>query len=137
MSRLVRDPVDRFVEKVEITDDCWLWTAADDGKGYGKFRTGATGSRIVGAHRFAYEASVGPIPEGLVLDHLCLNTRCVNPDHLEPVTAAENTRRFGATFTHCPHGHPIDGLRGDGRRYCRECNRISCARRYQPRGLLV
>jgi hypothetical protein len=51
---------------------------------------------IIRAHRFAYELLVGPIPEGLVIDHLCRNRRCVNPAHLEPVTAEENWRRGDA-----------------------------------------
>lgn len=65
---------------------CWLWAGADNGVGYGKFRGKY-------AHRVSYEAAKGPIPDGMHLDHLCRIRCCVNPDHLEPVTNAENARR--------------------------------------------
>lgn len=85
---------ERFWEKVEKRgpDECWEWggTVAD---GYGRFREGGFGSSPVRAHRVAYKLLVGPIPEGLVLDHLCENRGCVNPAHLEPVTNRENLRR--------------------------------------------
>jgi hypothetical protein len=124
---------DRFWAKVERTDTCWLWTASTDGRGrYGSF--GVHG-RLVRAHRFAYELLVGPIPDGLVLDHLCSVTRCVNPAHLEPVTQAENNRRSrNANRVACPHGHaytPENTERSSaGARICRTC-RIEQARRRQ------
>jgi hypothetical protein len=85
-------------------------------------------------HRVAYELLVGPIPEGLELDHLCRNTRCVNPEHLEPVTGRENLMRAvsswaakNAAKTHCPQGHPYDEentkVKRDGGRACRACGR--------------
>lgn len=80
----------RFWSKVDASGDCWLWTGAPH-LGYGRFSRGRSGATY--AHRVAYELLVGPIPDGLTLDHLCWNTLCVNPDHLEPVTRAENTRR--------------------------------------------
>lgn len=70
---------------------CWVWTAARHGKGYGMFSVDR--KRKVRAHRFAYEMMVGPIPEGLDLDHLCRNRACVNPEHLEPVTRSVNLKR--------------------------------------------
>lgn len=70
---------------------CWLWLGASQELGYGLFFPERRSP--LGAHRFAYQALVGPIPEGLVLDHLCRVPACVNPTHLEPVTVAENTRR--------------------------------------------
>jgi hypothetical protein len=90
---------ERFWAKVEKTDGCWLWTGAISGKsgtasaarGYGYF--GVTSKKIVRAHRWAYETLVGPIPEGMELDHLCHITTCVNPNHLEAVTHLENVRR--------------------------------------------
>lgn len=91
-----RDESQRFWEKVDKTPSCWLWTGAiSGGTGYGSFATmlGRNERKGVGAHRWAYEALVGPIPEGLVLDHLCAVRRCVRPEHLEPVTIGENNRR--------------------------------------------
>lgn len=124
---------DRFWSKVDKTETCWLWTACKTRKGYGMFRLGGTD---VPAHRFAYELLVGPIPKGLQLDHLCMSKACVRPDHLEPVTAQENTRRALAALgtghlmkqtlkTHCPQGHPYDEsntyVNAKGHRQCREC----------------
>lgn len=120
---------ERFWAKVDKTDTCWLWTASTT-FGYGRFREG---SRLYRAHRWSYEALVGPIPEGLVIDHLCRVRACVNPDHMEPVTLCENTMR-GESFsakharaTECPQGHPYDETNtyvdSRGRRGCNECRR--------------
>jgi hypothetical protein len=73
---------------------CWIWTGYTDGNGrwqYGRLRTGRRTRTF--AHRVSYETFVAPIPEGMFIDHLCRTTRCVNPDHLEPVTARENLAR--------------------------------------------
>lgn len=80
----------RFWAKVAITPSCWLWQGWADRDGYGALDVGG---RFTRAHRFAYEELVGPIPDGLTIDHLCRVRNCVNPDHMEPVTLAENTRR--------------------------------------------
>lgn len=97
-----RIPVsERLWEKVEIVGTCWLWTARPSKNGYGGISLGGQRAPRVYAHRLAYELLVGPIPPGLVLDHLCFNKLCVNPDHLEPVTAAENTRRWSRTKEEC------------------------------------
>lgn len=79
---------DRFLAKVffDTINGCWLFTACWERGGYGHFQHGR-------AHRWAYEHFVGPIPEGLHIDHLCRVRCCVNPDHLEPVTPEENFRR--------------------------------------------
>ena len=119
-------------------NDCWLWTGATKGRSqdaqYGCLfsgkRTRAGNPLPVPAHRVSYELHVGPVPDGLHLDHLCRVSRCVNPDHLEPVTLRENLLR-GADARrrdHCPHGHPYDEENTyvhRGHRYCRTCNRIS------------
>ena len=119
-----RNVSERFFEKVDASGDCWEWTASFGRDGYGQF--GVDG-KVVKAHRWVWEHLVGPIPNGLEIDHLCRKPRCVNPDHLEPVTHAENMRRgFGnRRKTHCPQGHPYSGpnLFIDSRRFrcCRLC----------------
>ena len=89
--------VERFWSKVDraAPQGCWLWLGQVNAWGYGHFRrTLAPGvHRTVKAHRFAYTLAVGPIPPGLTLDHLCGWPACVRPEHLEPVSAAENLRR--------------------------------------------
>jgi hypothetical protein len=132
---------ERFWAKVEKTDSCWLWTGSTR-SAYGTFWNG---QRAANAHRVAYELLVGPIPEGLELDHLCRVPTCVNPAHLEPVTHAENVRRgngWGGRHsrkTHCYQGHPFSGtnliIDARGYRVCRTCrdrnNREGYERRKQ------
>ncbi|HSS09404.1 MAG TPA: HNH endonuclease [Acidimicrobiales bacterium] len=127
-----RPLAERFWSKVKITPTCWLWTGNRNPNGYGILGiTVVPGRRTkVGAHRIAYELLVGPIPEGLTIDHLCRVRHCVNPAHLEPVTQGENTRRGGnAKRTHCLRGHPLDGenlyIKPSGQRTCRACLRIA------------
>jgi hypothetical protein len=86
----------RFRSKVRITENCWEWLASTTEHGYGRFGQGGRGHGWVVAHRWAYEATYGPIPDGLVLDHLCRNPLCVRPDHVEPVTQLENVQRGAA-----------------------------------------
>ncbi len=135
----------RFWEKVDKTDYCWIWEA-DIRNGYGLSQD--RNKTVRSAHRIAYEEIVGDIPEGLELDHLChtwdkecmgghgcLHRRCVNPEHLQPVTHLENGRRGRAGIvsakrqrskTHCKWGHPFDDgntwIEKDGSRHCRECD---------------
>ena len=80
----------RFWDKVEITPTCWNWKAGKNDSGYGIFRYK---NKIVKAHRFAYELLREKIPDGLETDHLCNNTLCVNPYHIELVTKTENLKR--------------------------------------------
>src|SRR4051794_34806212 len=83
--------VARRMAKVHKADSgCWEWQGGRNRSGYGRTGTGTVGE--TGAHRWFYQHLVGPIPEGLVLDHLCRNPACVNLAHLEPVTVLENTR---------------------------------------------
>jgi len=125
---------ERFWDKVDAFGVCWEWTGAkqsDDPSDYGVF---GIGGKNIGAHRFAWENLVGPIPEGFVIDHLCRNKPCVNPDHLEPVTPGENIRRGALPFiakergrriTECLRGHaytPENTLINNyGTRGCRTC----------------
>jgi hypothetical protein len=84
---------------------CWLFTGAVSSNGYGAIRNR-------GAHRWFYEHYVGPIPAGLQIDHLCRVKRCVNPAHLEPVTAQENVRRRPVSLhgaARCKRGHDLSG----------------------------
>jgi hypothetical protein len=130
---------DRFWAKVAVAENgCWEWQASITKHGYGRFS--AVGSRPELAHRLAYQALVGQIPSGLVIDHLCRNRRCVNPSHLEVVSADVNTLRGGcpaavnAKKTHCPNGHPLvgDHLSVDalGKRRCRTCTNQKALDRY-------
>ena len=120
----------RFWAKVDRSggpDACWLWTGNITPDGYATF---TVDDRLVRAHRFAYELQVGPIPDRLVIDHLCRNRACQNARHMEPVTNAENIRRghsgrHNAIKTHCPQGHPYSGdnlyVGRTGKRGCRAC----------------
>lgn len=116
----------RFWAKVDKTGSCWNWTAANT-SGYGTFYMGRIDGRVelIGAHRWSYLINVGPIPDGLVLDHLCRNRACVNPAHLEPVSPRVNAERgmWGDLKTHCPAGHPYDDDNTSRRRNrrSREC----------------
>jgi hypothetical protein len=142
---------ERFWSKVDQAggpEACWPWLAGKVPDGYGSFRADSQGG-CRGAHRVSYELTCGPIPDGLVIDHLCHTNStdcpsdascphrgCVNPAHLEAVTVAENNRRSYANAsalhrsrTHCDAGHPFNEentfLRSDGGRRCRICYRAA------------
>lgn len=131
----LRERFERNIKKDAATG-CWLWTASVSRGGYAYMQSESREKRVP-AHRISYELHRGAIPEGLQIDHLCRVRRCVNPDHLEPVTAAENTRRGRAgeinhlrnlAKTTCRHGHLLTPentyVRPSGFRECRECVRI-------------
>lgn len=79
---------DRFWASVEKTDSCWNWTRHKDPYGYGMFYSGGRSQRR--AHRISWTLLVGPIPDGMVIDHICHNKGCVNPDHLRACTQKQN-----------------------------------------------
>lgn len=125
---------------VETDEGCWPWEGHLS-SGYGRIKFPQYRSPFM-AHRVAYELERGPIPYGLVLDHLCRNKACVNPDHLEPVSNEENIDRgewfpiMNARKTHCKHGHEFTPentymVRGVERQ-CRTCVR-EAMRRYEAR----
>ncbi|MEV7154850.1 HNH endonuclease signature motif containing protein [Streptomyces misionensis] len=140
----------RLESKIERGEGCWIWTGRVDRAGYGRLSSHVTSAQ---AHRQVYEALIGPIPDGLELDHTCHTAdkscvggdscphrRCVNPRHLEPVTRAENARRSApAQKTECVNGHPytpentyLKPEKSRGRRGCRACVR-EATRRYEAR----
>lgn len=124
----------RFFSKVDVNDltGCWEWTGCLNEKGYGRLTLDRKNWK---AHRASYEAFVGPIPEGLTIDHLCRNRKCVKPEHLEAVPHRVNLMRGdtvtarNASVTHCPRGHEYSPENtkiqrkksGTQSRICREC----------------
>ena len=123
-------------------DACWEWTGGMVPMGYGMFWPDGRAGGKVYAHRWAYEHYVGPVPDGMQIDHKChsgsdcppgpcAHRRCVNPAHLEPVTASENQRRRHGWHTddegvlRCGKGHAIVGIPRSRQHLCRECESLS------------
>ncbi len=127
----------------EPNSGCWIWTAALDRDGYGRFSIyNYDGRRMTvnfAAHRFSYELYRGKIQDGMQIDHLCRVKCCVNPDHIEVVTVLENNKRKNSLITHCPHGHSLHDAfmkkRNNGYvgRSCRECGRLYCIAYYRKK----
>lgn len=117
---------ERFWSKVDKGADgaeCWLWTDGCDANGYARLWVKP---QTVFAHRYAYELLIGPIPEGLTINHRCAIRSCVNPAHLEPETLQENVRlahSANAAKTECPKGHALDLVNANGRRECSICKK--------------
>lgn len=106
MSPMQADAVEqRFWPKVDKSGDCWIWTAATNPQGYGYFKLGGKQKK---AHRVSYEMNIGPIPEGMVVDHKCHNTSCVRPEHLRLATHKQNQENRGGVHAR----NVTSGVRG-------------------------
>jgi len=126
------------MRKIHVgVDGCWLWTGSRCNGGYAQVRRKG---RMIMLHRYVHEAMVGPISDGLDLDHLCRVRHCCNPRHLEPVTRKENIARgelrnviqeLAQARTECCKGHSYeDAYIYNGKRYCRGCRREADRRRH-------
>lgn len=131
-----KPPNERLLSNITVDDNgCWVWQRHTNYRGYGEthvFRDNK--KRHISAHRLAYETFIGPIPDGLQLDHLCRVRACCNPEHLEAVTCRENLLRgethasANANRTACPKGHPYDDENTQTRRVGRRCR--ACHKAY-------
>lgn len=127
--------ISRFKSKYQIdSNGCFVWTAGISTQGYGKFKVGG---KTALAHRWSYQLIKGEIPKGKVIDHLCRNRRCVNPDHLEAVENRENLLRgigpsaINSAKTHCLNGHEFTAENTYHRPKGRECRKCWEERRRQ------
>ena len=127
--------LERVLDRCDI-GDCWLWQGTTS-SGYGRISVNAKRQSV---HRVVWEALVGPIPDGMQMDHLCRIRNCVNPDHLDVVTHKENLRRGVApsarTKAYCLRGHSMSDCYIDkktGKRKCRQCA-VNRQRKYRPLG---
>lgn len=138
--------IDRFRNSYTICEitGCWVWHGSKSSEGYGRICEGGNHGRNLVAHRWAYLTFIGMIADGFVLDHLCRNTSCVNPAHLEPVTQRENVLRGVSIMSEraasdsCCRGHKLSGnnlyMNADGTRQCVRC-RSDARRRHWGRNI--
>lgn len=133
MDTLTIARVEVFLSKIDRSDKCWEWRGGSTSEGYGQF---AWKQRPILAHRLSFWLLRGSLTKGLVIDHLCRNRLCVNPDHLEEVTSSENIKRgkgiyvLNSAKTRCKNGHLFDSAntyhRPDGKgRECRLCRKLT------------
>ncbi len=127
--------IEYFWKRAVTSPDCWQWAGTISDKGYGILSLASElHPRRCRAARFAYSYFIGPIPEGMVIDHLCRNRGCVNPFHLEAISNKENIMRgicpssINAKKTQCYRGHPYSPqtlkVFRDGFRRCFECIKL-------------
>lgn len=145
MAKVALPVRDRILALVETSEaGCWEWLGSRGANGYGRLTIGSRsdGSRRTAlAHRVAYQEFVGPVPDGLELDHLCRNRACCNPAHLEPVTRRVNNLRGESVAAKmarqkdCKRGHPLSGdnlrINSRGARLCVTCTRAAGRRAMQ------
>lgn len=133
-----RPVLDRIFARTLVAD-CWLWQGSVTHGGYAKVSVSRKEWRL--GHRIVWQEMVGPIPEHLVIDHLCRVRNCLNPDHMELVTPGENVRRGRNQYfkkSHCANGHEFTlentyiRQNKPNWRYCRTCNRIA-QKKYQEK----
>ncbi len=128
--RRFTNPYDTFEYHVHRTLECWDWLGTINKDGYGQVNVRRLGKwTTTTAHRFSYDLHIGMVNDGLHIDHLCKNRRCVNPDHLEAITRQENVNRSTIghqrrAMTQCKYGHPLSGDNvrlWRGHRICKQC----------------
>lgn len=141
---IVTSPHAPLLERIEAKLDrsggpgaCWPWTGRTNNKGYGVVGSGGKRGPLRYVHRAYYELIVGPIPDGLQIDHVrargCTMKHCANPAHLEPVTASVNQLRWRSDV--CKRGHPFESTPDSkGKRWCRVCRDERNRRRYNAGG---
>lgn len=146
-----KNKIERFLLKISISNDnfyngtpCLEWTAHISPNGYGRFQLNRKSEY---AHRVAYELIKGKIPENLVINHLCRNRKCCNPDHLEVITQKLNIQKGKTGYhdnhlnkfkTHCPQGHEYNKENTyayNGNRVCKICTQIRSHQQYQRKKL--
>lgn len=130
-----KDPIQRLTDSTEFTDTCWIWLGNLSASGYSLIKVDGKQTK---AHRYFYELFIDNIADGLTIDHLCRNKRCVNPEHLEPVSNRENIKRgIDARYgKYCARGHKRDGNTveyGSGGRTCLLCKSLLAKESYLRR----